>query len=125
MTEWTPFRVLRIAAFFIALVMLWESAVRILQLPNWLIPAPSQIAVVILDRPMEMLSHTLVTTRETVIGFAFAVVVGIGFAVGIVHFMILRDTLYPLLIMLNSFPKGGDCAAVRHLDRRRHRLQDR
>ncbi len=30
---------------------------------------------------------------------------GILFAIGIIHFRILRDTLYPTLIMFNSFPK--------------------
>ena len=52
-----------------------------------------------------MLFHTLVTLEETLLGFAFALGLGIVCAVGIVHFPILRDTLYPSLIMFNSFPK--------------------
>jgi NitT/TauT family transport system permease protein len=105
MPEWTVFRVLRIAAFFIGLVVLWEGWVQLFKVPDWLVPAPTKIAAVIFERHTDMLSHTLITTQETVIGFAMAVVIGVAFAVGIVHFLVLRDTLYPLLIMLNSFPK--------------------
>jgi NitT/TauT family transport system permease protein len=100
-----PYRTLRAVTFFVALIVLWEAAVRLLHVPDWLIPAPSQIAEVIADKHALLNYHALFTVQETVIGFALAVVVGVMFAVAIIHFPVLRDTLYPLLIMFNSFPK--------------------
>jgi NitT/TauT family transport system permease protein len=47
----------------------------------------------------------MVTLKETLLGFFLALVLGIVCAIGIVHFPLLRDTLYPTLIMFNSFPK--------------------
>ena len=98
-------RVLRIVAFYVAALFLWEGLVRSLHVPVWLFPAPSHIIDVIAEKNSVMLFHTLVTLEETLLGFAFALGLGIVCAVGIVHFPILRDTLYPSLIMFNSFPK--------------------
>lgn len=98
-------RVLRITAFYIATLLLWEGLVRSLHVPVWLVPAPSHILEVIAEKNAVMLFHTLVTLEETLLGFALALGLGIVCAIGIVHFPILRETLYPTLIMFNSFPK--------------------
>lgn len=98
-------RVLRITVFFVCMAFFWEGLVWLLRVPDWLVPAPSQIAMLILEKNTDMLFHTLVTTQETALGFALALVVGVVCGIGIIHFPILRDTLYPVLIMFNSFPK--------------------
>jgi NitT/TauT family transport system permease protein len=98
-------RVLRITVFYIAALLLWEGLIRLFHVPDWLVPAPSQIFDVIADKNSIMLSHTLVTLNETLLGFVLALGLGIVCAIGIVHFALLRDTLYPTLVMFNSFPK--------------------
>ena len=98
-------RVVRMAVFYVAALILWEAMVRLLDVPDWLVPAPSQILEVIADKNAIMLFHTMVTLKETLLGFFLALVLGIVCAIGIVHFPLLRDTLYPTLIMFNSFPK--------------------
>jgi len=98
-------RLLRVTVFYVAAVLLWESLIRLLHVPDWLLPAPSQILDVIADKNSVVLYHTLVTLNETLLGFVLALVFGVICAIGIVHFALLRDTLYPSLIMFNSFPK--------------------
>ncbi len=98
-------RVLRATAFFVAAVLAWEGAVRLFRVPDWLVPAPTQVVGVMAEKHWVMLGHTLVTLEEAALGFALALLVGVAFGIGIVHFPVLRDTLYPALIMLNSFPK--------------------
>jgi len=98
-------RILLITAFYVTALLLWEGLIRLLHVPVWLVPAPSQILDVIADKHSVMLFHTLVTLEETLLGFVLALGLGIVCAIGIVHFPILRDTLYPTLIMFNSFPK--------------------
>jgi len=98
-------RAFRVAVFFVCMAAFWEGLVRLLRVPDWLVPAPSQIALLILEKNTVMLFHTMVTMQETAIGFALALVAGVIFGIGIIHFSILRDTLYPVLIMFNSFPK--------------------
>lgn len=93
------------AVFYAATLLAWEALIRLLHVPEWLVPAPSNIIEVIAEKNSVMLFHTLATLQETVLGFALALGAGILFAIGIIHFPILRDTLYPTLIMFNSFPK--------------------
>jgi NitT/TauT family transport system permease protein len=98
-------RIFRAAAFFVGLVLVWEAAVRLFHIPDWLIPSPWQIAAMIGEKHWIVLAHTLVTFEETALGFLLALVVGVSLGIGIVYFPLLRDTLYPAIIMLNSFPK--------------------
>ena len=98
-------RIVRGAVFFVGLVVVWEAAVRLFHVPDWLIPSPAQIGAVIAEKHWIVFEHTLVTLEETALGFLLAVVVAVALAIGIVYFPLLRDTLYPAIIMLNSFPK--------------------
>ena len=98
-------RVLRVTVLYLAALFLWEGLVKLLHVPIWLVPAPSHILDVIAEKNSVMIFHMLVTLEETLLGFILALGLGIICAIGIVHFPILRDTLYPTLIMFNSFPK--------------------
>jgi len=98
-------RLVRIMVFYVAVLLLWEGLITVMHVPDWLLPAPSQILAVIADKNSVVLSHTLVTLEETLLGFVLALAAGVVCAIGIVHFALLRDTLYPSLIMFNSFPK--------------------
>ena len=98
-------RVLRVTILYLAALFLWEGLVKLLHVPIWLVPAPSHILDVIAEKNSVMIFHMLVTLEETLLGFILALGLGIICAIGIVHFPILRDTLYPTLIMFNSFPK--------------------
>jgi NitT/TauT family transport system permease protein len=98
-------RLLRVTVFYVAVLLFWEALIRVLHVPDWLLPAPSQILDVIADKNSVVLFHALVTLNETLLGFVLALVFGVICAIGIVHFVLLRDTLYPSLIMFNSFPK--------------------
>ena len=62
-------RIVRGGAFFLALLVAWEVAVRLFRIPDWLVPSPSQIAVVIVEKHWIVLGHTLVTFEEAAIGF--------------------------------------------------------
>jgi NitT/TauT family transport system permease protein len=106
MPERTGFgRILRMIGFFAATLIAWEVAVRLLHIPEWLVPSPLQIVTFISEKHAMLFYHALFTMGEAVVGFALALVCGVAFGIGIIHFPMLRDTLYPLLIMLNSFPK--------------------
>lgn len=84
---------------------LWEIAVWVLQIPQFLLPAPSVVLAELLRAPTLYLMHSLATLRVTLTGFGIAVVLGVLFAVLIVHSRIMEHTLYTLLVALNSLPK--------------------
>jgi NitT/TauT family transport system permease protein len=90
---------------FILLIALWEFLVRQLQIPGWLLPSPSAIAVAMVEWRSEMTAHTLVTLYETLVGFALAIAISVPLAVAVVYSPLLQNTVYPILLALQSMPK--------------------
>ena len=63
---------------------IWEMLVRGLDLPPWLLPAPSAIAVRFV-KATNLLYHTGLTVLEALAGFAASAVIGITLSGLIVH----------------------------------------
>ena len=89
----------------IALVALWEFLAREFQIPSGLLPAPSLIGEAMLEWRSELLGHSLVTLYETLVGFALAIAISIPLAVAVVYSPLLQNTIYPILLALQSMPK--------------------
>lgn len=96
----------RLSAPFILLVI-WEAAVRYFQIPNWLLPAPSKIAITAWEWKVQVLGHFLVTLWETLVGFGLAVTIGVPIAIILVVWPPLWRTLDPLLAGLQAVPKNA------------------
>lgn len=89
----------------LALVVLWEIAARVFQIPQWLLPAPSAIAGELGAQPRLFLGHALVTTGEIVLGFLLSVAIGIPLAIGMAYSRVFERTLYPILVSSQAVPK--------------------
>jgi NitT/TauT family transport system permease protein len=87
------------------MVLAWEAAVRLLGVAPILLPAPSAIVAELASAPWFWLRQSGATLATTVAGFALAVVLGVGLAVGIVYSRTLERVIYTLLVALNSLPK--------------------
>ena len=87
------------------LVVLWEIAVYLLEVPAWILPAPSEIVLALIDWSDELVLHTAVTLYETLAGYALAIALGIPIAIAIVYSPLLQNTIYPILLALQSVPK--------------------
>jgi NitT/TauT family transport system permease protein len=94
-----------VAIVLAAFVALWEVAVDALGVKPFLLPAPSLVALAIAKEPLFYLQQMGHTLFETFVGFAAAVLVGMGLAVGIVYSRVLERTLYVLLVGMNAIPK--------------------
>lgn len=98
--EWAP-----PTLTMIAVVILWELAVRVFRIPEYLLPAPSGILAAMAAEWRYLVFHTWVTIYEILWGFALAVAVGIPTAMAIVYSPMLERALYPLLVASQSVPK--------------------
>ena len=87
-----------------ALLLLWEGSVRALELPDWLLPPPLQVARTFLSSIPLLRMHIGVTLLETVLGFGVALVIGFGLAFAIDASLLLRRMLYPLLVASQTIP---------------------
>ena len=59
----------------------WELAVRKLQVPHYVLPAPSRIAEALLDSRTQLLPNTAVTLGESVFGFIVGSLLGLGLGI--------------------------------------------
>lgn len=95
-------------AAVIALVVIaavWEAACLWLEIPSFLLPAPSLIATSIGQRAGPLLGHSWVTFLETLAGFALSVAIGIPLATLIVASRIFDRIVYPMLVASQAVPK--------------------
>jgi NitT/TauT family transport system permease protein len=97
--RWLPWLV--IAGMF----LVWEIAVRLFGIPEFILPAPSSVAASMVKWWQPLLDNSWATLVTTAIGFAIAVVFGLALGVAIGSSALLYHGLYPLLIAFNSVPK--------------------
>lgn len=98
------------ALVIVALLALWELAAQwdvlagLLNIEDFLVPAPSDIASTLWEERALLLEDAWVTLREVVLGFALALVAGLGLAVLIHLSTAARRAVYPLLVASQTVP---------------------
>lgn len=86
------------------LLSLWELAVGLTNTPIWLLPPPSLVArSLVVDRDI-LLPNAMVTLTEVLLGFALALISGIGLGIAIFRSPTLERVLYPLIIASQTVP---------------------
>jgi len=89
----------------VVLLLLWEGGVRFFGVREFLLPPPSKVFTEFMAQPGFLLLQSLDTLQTTLAGFALAVLLGVGAAIGIVYSRFLDRTLYALMVALNAVPK--------------------
>jgi putative hydroxymethylpyrimidine transport system permease protein len=103
-------RALAPALIVIGLIALWQLAsewdvlANLLNIQDFLVPSPSQIAQSLWEERSLLADEAWVTLREVVFGFGLAVVIGLGFAVLLHLSETLRRAIYPLLVASQTVP---------------------
>jgi putative hydroxymethylpyrimidine transport system permease protein len=103
-------RALAPALVVVGLLAAWELAARwdvlanLLEIEDFLVPAPSQIAEALWEDRQLLAEDAWVTLQEVLLGFALAAAVGIGFAYLIHLSETARRALYPLLVGSQTIP---------------------
>lgn len=106
MTWWKASEYTRtVVAVLLSLLLVWEAAVRLFSIRNFILPAPTAIFADIFSSPEFYGQQSLYTIYVTMSGFILAVVGGVLLAIAIVSSKFLERTLYTLLVALNSVPK--------------------
>jgi len=100
-------QILLIPLVFVVFVGLWEWAVRWLDVPPFIAPAPSAVLASLAGglRSRLYLEHFWITLYETLLGFLIAAVSGIVLGAVIAQFRLVEQTMYPYLVALQTLPK--------------------
>ena len=86
------------------LLLFWEAATRLLELPHYILPPPSSVATALWVRWEILLHHAIVTGTEIVLGLLAGVVLGAGTALLVVRSTIARRWLLPVVIASQAIP---------------------
>lgn len=91
-------------------VALWQIAAdagtlaSLLDLDDFLVPAPSEIATALWEDRSLLAESAWVTLREVLLGFGLAVVLGVILAAALHVSPLLRSSLYPLVVSSQAIP---------------------
>ncbi len=96
-----------IAPLVVLIVMLglWHWSAERSLIPSYVLPAPTVVLERLLSTVPLMLSYSLVTAVEILVGFGLAVVLGVIFAWLIAHVQLFEDAFYPWIVFVQVVPK--------------------
>jgi putative hydroxymethylpyrimidine transport system permease protein len=98
------------AALIAFLVGTWQLAASTgaiadaLNLQSFLVPSPAEITSSLWDNRGLLAENAWVTLREIVLGIFAAAIVGVGFAVAMHRWQVVRDASYPLIVASQTIP---------------------
>jgi NitT/TauT family transport system permease protein len=87
------------------LLGVWEIAVKIFELPSYLLPPPSEIARVMVESSQSILENSWVTAYEMLLGYFLAIVIAIPMAIAITASPSFDRFITPILLFFQTVPK--------------------
>jgi NitT/TauT family transport system permease protein len=103
MTDETRRRVLP-AATLVALLALWELAVALFHVPEYIVPSPLHVARTLANDFGTIMRNLLPTALESFLGFIFGNLLSIAIATLFVHQKTVDEAFFPLVIIVRSVP---------------------
>lgn len=98
-------RIAAIVAAHVALVAVWHVAIKIFNIPAFILPTPLATISTLLSSDYAWVSNTLVTAAEIFGGYVLGVLVGTSLALFFSWWRVLALVLLPLFVTLNMIPK--------------------
>jgi ABC-type nitrate/sulfonate/bicarbonate transport system permease component len=92
------------ASLLLLAVLVWQGASSAFRVPSWVLPSPGLILRTLYTDRALLAANAGVTLEETLIGFALALLAGLGLAL-LVHWSPLAErALWPLLVASQTVP---------------------
>ena len=93
------------AALIVGFFVLWEIICIGFGVKDIVLPRPTQIIATLVTRFPAIWPHALQTLYETLVAFAFGIILGVALGVLVGSSRLAYDVTYPLLIGFSSIPK--------------------
>ncbi|MGC1855002.1 MAG: ABC transporter permease [Candidatus Aquirickettsiella sp.] len=85
-------------------IIIWECLIRILQLPNYILPNPIEVWQSLVNHALLITSQALPTLLEILLGLFFGIILGVTIALSMYLFRPLHTFLLPLLLASQALP---------------------
>lgn len=89
----------------VAAIGLWELLVRTMDVPRFVLPAPSEVLATLGSSNYDWIGNSWVTGAEIVGGYLLATILGVATALLFSWSRVLVTLVFPLLVTLNMIPK--------------------
>jgi NitT/TauT family transport system permease protein len=90
---------------FALLFLVWEFAVHLTGVKEYLLPPPSKVWTEFLKRYPTVMGGAFVTTQEIIAGYLLAIVVSIPLALAVAYSRFVENAIYPVVVFLQIIPK--------------------
>lgn len=107
LAHWRAFLVrvlLPLATAALALAV-WQAVVRWYDVPETLLPAPTDIWARLVETHALLLKHAVPTAVEAGAGFLIAVVLGVALAIALAYSALFAAAVYPSVVLFQLIPK--------------------
>jgi NitT/TauT family transport system permease protein len=91
-------------ATFVVIVMAWELAVRVLDIPRFLVPPPSAVLSALINDLATLAGSTMTTARGALFGFFLSSIIGTCSGLVLSLSKTLERGLYPYALFLQTVP---------------------
>jgi len=92
------------AALLAVAVSVWELIARILDVPEYILPAPSAIILSLAGNYLLLIDHARVTLTAVLAGLTLAVIIAMLLAIAMNRWKPLKNALYPVLVISQAIP---------------------
>ena len=93
------------ALWFAGLLVIWELAVHMFEVPIFILPPPSVFLWRIIESAPVLGWHGMITTRLILFGFIAGAIPGIALGYVMVRSTLCQRLLYPLVVLIQGLPK--------------------
>ena len=93
------------ALLIVGLVVLWQILTRAFDIPKFLLPAPTDIARLMIDEWPLIQMHSLATIGSIVSGYVTAVLFALAISALMIRFPLVERLIMPIFVGLQSVPK--------------------
>jgi NitT/TauT family transport system permease protein len=93
------------ALLFVSILLLWQLGVGAAKLPAYILPTPTAVGAIFLQKGPMLWRNSMVTLEEFLFGFGTSVLIGVPLGIATAKSQLFSRTLYPLLVASQSVPK--------------------
>lgn len=90
---------------FAVVLLLWQAATVVFEIPTYLLPSPLAILLDLIKNWRFFLYHTGITGYEVLLGFLLSVLIGVPLAAFFTYSRVIEKFLFPLVVGANTIPK--------------------